>query len=101
MIALQVKADVWLVNIPGLPRRHEVLTMEQLEDDTSHVVQLLQTLTGVEDESTPTSHGGKDERVDVSLSFLLQSRYNLNAYRRCRRQADKQMDYSSLSLSLF
>ncbi len=48
--------------------------MEQLDDDTSYVVELLQTLTGVEAKSTPTSHGGKDERVDVSLSFLLQSR---------------------------
>ncbi len=59
-IIMAATADVWLVNIPGLPKRHEVLTMEQLEDDTSHVVQLLQTLTGVEDKSTPTSHGGKE-----------------------------------------
>ncbi len=75
-----------------------MLTLEQLEDDTSHVVELLQSLTGVEAKDTPTSHGGKDRRVDVSLSFLLQSRCNLNAYRTCRRQADEQMDSSSLSL---
>jgi hypothetical protein len=91
-------ADAWLINLPGLPRRHEVLTMEQLDDDTSHVVKLLKALTGVDTKDTLTSHGGKDGRVDVSLSFLLQSRCNLNAYRRCRRQADEQMDSSSLSL---
>ena len=97
-IIMAATADVWLINLPGLPRRHEVLTMEQLDDDTSHVVELLQTLTGVDVKNTPTSHGGKDERVDVSLSFLLQSRLDLNAYRRCRRQADEQMDSSSLLL---
>ena len=97
-IIMAATADVWLINLPGLPRRHEVLTMEQLDDDTSHVVELLQTLTGIDAKSTPTSHGGKDERVDVSLSFLLQSRLDLNAYRRCRRQADEQMESSSLLL---
>ncbi len=98
-IIMAATADVWLINLPGLPRRHEVLTMEQLDDDTSHVVELLQTLMGVDIESTPTSHGGKDERVDVSLSFLLQSRLDLNAYRRYRRQADEQMESSSLLAS--
>ncbi len=90
--------DAWLINLPGLPRWHEVLTMEQLDDDTSHVVGLLQALTGEDTKETPTSHGGKDEQVDVSLSFLLQSRCNLKAYRRCRMQADEQMNSSSLSL---
>ncbi len=75
-----------------------MLTLEQLENDTSNVVELLQTLTGKDAKNTPTSHGGKDERVDVSLSFLLQSRCNLKEYRRYRRQADEQMDSSSLSL---
>jgi hypothetical protein len=97
-IIMASTADAWLINLPGLPRRHEVLTVEQLDDDTSHVVELLQALTGVDTKDTPTSHGGKDGRVDVCLSFLLQCRCNLNAYRRCRRQADKQMDSSSLSL---
>ena len=69
-IIMAATADVWLINLPGLPRRHEVLTMEQLDDDTSHVVELLQTLTGVDVKSTPTSHGGKDERVDSMYLFL-------------------------------
>ena len=77
-----------------------MLTLEQLEDDTSHVVELLQAFTGVDSKNAPTSHGGNDGRADVSLSFLLQSRCNLNAYRRCRRQADEQMGFSSLSLSV-
>ena len=99
-IVMASTAGAWLINLPGLQRRHEVLTMEQSDGDTSHVVELLQALTGVDSKNTPTSHGGNDGRADVSLSFLLQSRCNLNAYRRCRRQADEQMDSSSLALSL-
>jgi hypothetical protein len=93
-IILASTAEAWLINLPGLglPRWHEALTMKQLDDGTSHVVVLLQALTGEATKETPTSHGGKDERVDVSLSFLMQSRCNLNAYRRCSRQADEQMD---------
>jgi hypothetical protein len=45
-IIMAASADVWLINLPGLPRRHEVLTVEQLDSDTSHVVVLLQALTG-------------------------------------------------------
>ncbi len=72
--------------------------MEQMELDTSHVMELMQAFNGQSSKSTPTSHGGNDGRADVSLSFLLQSRCNLKAYRKFRRQADEQMD-SSFSFS--
>ncbi len=50
-IIMASTADAWLINLPGLPRRHEVLTMEQLDDDTSHVVVLLHSL-----EKLPRKH---------------------------------------------
>ncbi len=67
-IIMASTVDAWLINLPGLPRRHEVLTLEQSEDDISHVVELLQALTGVDTENTPTSHGAKmDERMYLFL----------------------------------
>ena len=32
-IVMASTADAWLVNIPGMARRHEIFTAEQLEQD--------------------------------------------------------------------
>ena len=34
-IIMASSADAWLVNLPGMSRRHEVLTQEQYKNDTS------------------------------------------------------------------
>jgi hypothetical protein len=36
-IIMASTADAWLINLPGMSRRHEVLTQEQYDNDTSTV----------------------------------------------------------------
>ncbi len=55
---------IWLVHIPGMTRRHEIFTAEQLELDSSNLEDLVTSLQDPEDDCPA---GCKDH----SLSFCL------------------------------
>jgi hypothetical protein len=80
-----------------------VLTQEQYDNDTSTVREIISALTGAKSKDAPTSHGfpksftesfskvSDHEEMEVSLSFLLQNRCSIRAYKKSRIQADSQM----------
>ncbi len=69
-IIMACTAHAWLIHLPGSPRRHEVLSMEQMKLDTCHVMELMQAFNGQSSKSTPTSHGAMmDKRMYLSLFF--------------------------------
>jgi hypothetical protein len=45
-IGMSSTADAWLSHIPGLMRRHDVFTMEQLEQDSLNLEDLVTSLQG-------------------------------------------------------
>ncbi len=63
-IVMASTADAWLVHIPGLTRRHEIFTAEQLVQDSSNLEDLVISLQDPEDDCPA---GCKDH----SLSFCL------------------------------
>ncbi len=63
-IVMASTADAWLVHIPGMIRRHEIFTAEQLEQDTSNLEDLVTSLQDL-DEDCSAGH------MDHSLSFCL------------------------------
>ena len=63
-IVMASSADAWLVHIPGMVRRHEIFTAEQLEQDTSNMKDLITSLQDADDDC-PAGH------KDHSLSYCL------------------------------
>ncbi len=55
-------ADVWLINLPGMDRRHEVYSMEQQMQDEANVRELITSITD--------SHE-HDEMESLSFFFSL------------------------------
>ncbi len=49
-IVMASTADAWLVHIPGLARRHEIFTAEQLVQDSSNLKDLVTSLQDPEDD---------------------------------------------------
>ena len=49
-IIMASTADAWLIHVPGLMRRHEVFTAEQLAQDSSHLDDLVTSLQNPEDD---------------------------------------------------
>ena len=65
-IVMASTADAWLVHIPGLTRRHEIFTAEQLVQDSSNMEDLitsLQDLTMIAQQGT---------RITLSLTACSQ-----------------------------
>ncbi len=56
-IIMASTADAWLINLPGISRRYEVLTQGQYDNDTSTVREIMLALTGTKSKDAPTSHG--------------------------------------------
>ncbi len=63
-IVMASTADAWLVHIPGMMRRHEIFTAEQLEQDSSNLEDLV---TSLQDPDEDCSAG----HMHHSLSFCL------------------------------
>jgi hypothetical protein len=61
-IVMASTADAWLVNIPGMARRHEIFTAEQLEQDSPNMEDLITSLQDPDDDC-PAGH------KEHSLSF--------------------------------
>ncbi len=49
-IIMASRADAWLIHIPGLTRRHEIFTAEQLTLDSLNLDDLVTTLQDPEDD---------------------------------------------------
>ena len=45
------RADAWLIHLPGMDRRHEVFTAEQLIQDLSNLDDLVSTVQDSQDDS--------------------------------------------------
>ena len=63
-IIMASTADAWLIHVPGLMRRHEVFTAEQLAQDSSHLDDLVTSLQNPEDDCPAGCE-------DHSLSFFV------------------------------
>ncbi len=63
-IVMASTADAWLIHIPGLARRHEIFTAEQLAQDSSNLEDLVISLQDPEDDC-PAG------REDYTLSYCL------------------------------
>jgi hypothetical protein len=63
-IVMASTADAWLVHLPGLKRRHEIFTAEQLALDSSNLEYLVTSLQDPEDDCPAGC-------VDHSLSYCL------------------------------
>ena len=61
-IVMASTAVAWLVNIPGMARRHEIFTAEQLEQDSLNMEDLITSLQDPDDDC-PAGHR------EHSLSF--------------------------------
>jgi hypothetical protein len=60
-------ADAWLINLPGMPRRHEIYSMEQQMQDEDNVRELVASITD--------AHEHDDmESLSFSLSSLSKER---------------------------
>ena len=49
-IVMASTADAWLVHIPGMARRHEIFTAEQLDQDSSNMEDLITSLQDPDDD---------------------------------------------------
>jgi hypothetical protein len=63
-IVMASTADAWLIHVPGLARRHEILTAEQLAQDSSNLEGLVTSLQDPEDDCSAGCEGH-------SLSYCL------------------------------
>jgi hypothetical protein len=79
-------ADAWLINLPGMPRRHEVYSMEQQMQDEDNVRELVASITD--------AHEHDDTE---SLSFSVSS---LSKERRGRADPDFSLSLVSTYLAL-
>ncbi len=50
-IVMSSTADAWLVHLPGFARRHEIFTVERLEQDSANLDDLVTSLQDPEDDS--------------------------------------------------
>jgi hypothetical protein len=44
-LVMASKADAWLINLPGMARRHEIYSMEQQKQDEANVGELIASIT--------------------------------------------------------
>ncbi len=59
-IVMASTADAWLIHLPGLTRRHEIFTAEQLEQDSANLDNLVTSLQDPEDDCP---EGNKDHSL--------------------------------------
>ena len=63
-IVMASSADAWLVHIPGMVRRHEIFTAEQLEQDSLNLEDLIASLQDADDDC-PAGH--KDHSLSLTV----------------------------------
>jgi hypothetical protein len=59
-LIMAVTADAWLINLPGMDRRHEIYSMEQQMQDDANVKELVDSITDAHEH---------DDMESLSFSF--------------------------------
>ena len=76
-LIMAATADAWLINLPGMDRRHEIYSMEQQMQDEANVKELVDSITDAHEhdsmESLSFSSLSKErqERADPDFSLSL------------------------------
>ncbi len=76
-------ADAWLINLPGMERRHEIYSMEQQMQDVTNVEELVASITDAQEHdnmetfsfSSPSLSKERQDKADQDFSFSLVSTY--------------------------
>jgi hypothetical protein len=76
-------ADAWLINLPGMARRHEIYSMEQQMQDEANVGELIASITDAHEH---------DDMESLSLSFSSFSK---------ERQGSADMDFTLSLVSTY
>ncbi len=97
-LVMAATADAWLINLPGMDRRHEIYSMEQQLQDEANVKELVDSITDAHEHdymealsfSSPSLSKERQDRADPDFSLSLVSTYlalsgRAQAQEECRR----------------
>ncbi len=82
-LVMAATADAWLINLPGMDRRHEIYSMEQQMQDEAYVKELVDSITDAHEHDnmeslsfSPSSLSKERQgRADPDFSLSLVSTY--------------------------